>query len=242
MSTLPTIQIGIALGGFLLASVTAWYVYYLHKKEKELHDREHAILVTGSKLIDHAQNRANDILETAADKAKQTLMETQFVKADISKELSKALQEVSEATVQKFKDQSGEFDKQYRNLLEQMKQEYAANARGTISLLDKAVTKEIEDFRKILKDETVTSQEVLNKDVTEAFDQAKKEIENYKREKMKEADTHINQVLDQILAEVLHKTLTTQDHQALVMQALEQARREGVFGTLADNSFERKKE
>lgn len=239
MNNLPSIiQISIALGGFSLAIVTIWFVYHLRKKEKELHEREHAILVTGSKLIDHAQNRANDILETAADKAKETLMQTQFVKADISKELTKALQEVSDATVSKFKEQSSEFDKQYRDLLQQMKQEYAANARGTISLLDQAVTKEVEDFRKILKDETITSQDVLHKDVTEAFEQAKKEIEAYKKTKMEEADTHLTKVLNQILSEVLHKTLSDQDHQKLVMQALEQARKEGVFGTMSDNSYE----
>jgi gas vesicle protein len=240
MTTLPNIiQIGIALGGFFLAILTIWFAYHLHKKEKELHEKEHIILTTGSKLIDHAQNKANDILETAADKAKETLMQTQFVKADISKDMNKALEEVSHTTIEKFKEQAAEFDNQYRDLLQQMKQEYAANARGTISRLDNAVTKEIEDFGKMLKEETMTSQEVLNKDIGEAFEQAKKEIEAYKKAKMLEADTHLNKVLSQILAQVLHKSLSGDDHQKLIMQALEQARREGVFGTVSETPFKK---
>ncbi len=57
----------------------------------------------------------------------------------------------------------------------------------------------------------------------------KKEIENYKKEKMEELDKEIYRIIGEVAKNTIGKTIDLSSHEDLVMDALEKARREQVL-------------
>jgi hypothetical protein len=56
-----------------------------------------------------------------------------------------------------------------------------------------------------------------------------KELEIYKQVRFKQADQTITEVVQKVAQEILNKSLTVSDHQAIMLEALEKAKKEGVF-------------
>jgi hypothetical protein len=58
-----------------------------------------------------------------------------------------------------------------------------------------------------------------------------KELEVYKAEKMKHMDQEAAAVIKNMSEKVLGEAIDTKQHEALIMQALEQAKKESIFGS-----------
>jgi NAD+--asparagine ADP-ribosyltransferase len=57
----------------------------------------------------------------------------------------------------------------------------------------------------------------------------KKELEDYKQIRLKQSDEIINQVIQKASQEVMNKSISLEDHQKILTDALEKAKTEGVF-------------
>jgi F0F1-type ATP synthase membrane subunit b/b' len=67
-----------------------------------------------------------------------------------------------------------------------------------------------------------TAKETLNQKMA----QTEQDIENYKRERLKELDKKIYQTIGEIAKEIIGKTIDLSTHEKLVIRALEKAKRE----------------
>ncbi len=56
-----------------------------------------------------------------------------------------------------------------------------------------------------------------------------KELEAYKAMRLKETEQTVQRIVQKASQEILNKSLSLDDHQNLVIQSLEKAKKEGVF-------------
>ena len=56
-----------------------------------------------------------------------------------------------------------------------------------------------------------------------------KEIEAYKQARFKEAEAMVTKIVQKVSQEVLNKAINIEDHEKLVVDALEKAKKEGIF-------------
>ena len=84
--------------------------------------------------------------------------------------------------------------------------------------LAKELTKEISNVYK-------STQGVLEKEI----EKTKREIEDYKKERIKELDEKIYLILGEIAKKTLGRAIDLSTHEELVMEALEKAKKEGVL-------------
>jgi len=152
--------------------------------------------------------KAAKIMEEARDKALQILEEA---KLDAGENQQKVDGEMERITQMQLDN--------YNNMIQKISK----------SIEDEAL-KEVDEFRKKLETDAGSVQKTVVARVEEDYVQAKKQIEVYKTERMKQIDRQILVLMKDVGKDILGKTMDFDTHRELIMQALEEARKENVFG------------
>lgn len=266
-------------------------MYSLYSKDKQYDNERRRMHLDSSKSIEDAHKKAKSIIEQAVDKARDTLVHTQYIREDLIKNLESDLNDVSEATVKLLRDEALSFNKEYKEMLENIqlehakmleearlalkdveysrqtlqadmetqvkdilskshqsleaesvtfndeykqameatKKEYMVKATEVLKVLETIPETELESFKQTLQQEASTARESLQKQITELFASAEKEVDTYKQQRMHEVEQSVAQATAEILEEALAKKLTKSDQEALVISALEKAKVDGVL-------------
>lgn len=95
--------------------------------------------------------------------------------------------------------------------------------------LNLVAQREINDFKKALETETINIEKTVGEKIATRYEEVRKEIEEYKAKQIAASDQKINKVLAGVLQKLLSKTINVDEHQKLVIKALEEAKQDGLF-------------
>lgn len=154
------------------------------------------------------RQKAAKIMEEARDKALQMLEGVKIDAGENQQLVDEELKKIGQMQMDN-----------YNNMIQKISK----------SIEDEAI-KEVEEFRKKLETDAGSVQKTVVARVEEDYVQAKKQIETYKTERMKQVDRQVLQLMKDVGKDVLGKTMDFETHRELIMQALEEARKEHVFG------------
>ncbi len=185
-------------------------------------------------LVQQAQKQANAIVERAVESAKHILFETEYIKHDITKEMQDSLQKVAEETIKMVQGRSAESEKEFRTIVDEIKTDFAKEASQKLDAIEKVTKEETDDFKNILRQETLGAQEVIGRKINEDFESVRKEIADYKKAKLDEIEKNIHAILRQVILDAVGAGTTLQIQEDLIMQSLENAKKTGFFKTLED--------
>ena len=216
-SSLP-LYIGITVLLFLIAAVfffIAMYARLLEELNTLRTSHSHTSLKEhqdATRLVEQAKNRSLEIIEASERKAKEIIASTDFFSAVSSDQISESVKTASQKQTQ-----------DYLKVLEQVKVEVLSQH------VEKEAVKDMEDFRKNLEAETLKSENMLETKVQEEHKKSNAELTAYKQTVIKKIDENMFEIVNQVVHKVVGKTLTPAEHQALVLQALEEAKQNHVF-------------
>lgn len=88
---------------------------------------------------------------------------------------------------------------------------------------------ELTRFKKELEEKVVIVEGAAEKVLAEEYDEIKAEIERYKISKIAQIDSVAKEVLTDVTTKVLGKSIDLRAHESLVIQALENAKRQKLF-------------
>jgi hypothetical protein len=170
--------------------------------------RELANLKKQKELIeDRARERAFKILEEAKDRSLNILKEARIFAEQNNEKLNKRLDRVS--------------DKQLKSY-----EEVLQNISNTV---ETDALREIEDFRQALQLETLDTQKIVSEKIESQFDAVKKQIEQYREEKMKLVDERVVGIVEDVTRAVIGKNISMDEHAEIIIKALEDAKEKYVF-------------
>jgi F0F1-type ATP synthase membrane subunit b/b' len=152
--------------------------------------------------------KAARIMEEARDKALQILEGAKF---DAGESQEKVEEEMNRITKMQLDN--------YNNMIQRISKSIEGEA-----------LKEVEEFRKKLEAEAGSVQKTVVARVEEDYAQAKKQIEIYKMERMKQIDSQVLVLMQDLGKDILGKTIDFDTHRELIMEALEETKKEHVFG------------
>ena len=104
----------------------------------------------------------------------------------------------------------------------------AAAQKAEVDLTDRS-KKLLEE---ISKEQLSSFKRLVSQQQQASRDLADQVIEQYKKERIAQIDSQINDFVHRIALQVLGKSISQQHHQRLIMEALDQARKEGIFDTI----------
>ena len=92
--------------------------------------------------------------------------------------------------------------------------------------IEKDVAQEMQTFRAVLEKETVSSQKIIETKLQEQYATVGKEVQEYKIQQMTKVDNHIIELVQKTTTLALGKSLSIENHQELVLEALEEAKKQ----------------
>lgn len=200
----------------LLVGVVISYLRMINKylKLKEGRDSQ----LDPQTILANSQLKAQKILEDAHVQARAIMAKSENFLKDEEGQVAKELERVSQI-----------YAKAYEQALSNMQQDSLkmfANIPQDIKLF---VVKALDDFRVTLASEVARAQTQTLSALAASIKGAQAEIEKYKAERMHQVDESAVKLISEVTRKVLGKSISLDEHEKLVMRALEEAKRQGIL-------------
>lgn len=196
-------------------SVIVFIIYYFWNfqgRDKELRKKEGKIDSEYHQIVDNALTKERKILEDATNEANVIITGAQYITNDSKKTIDHALDQMVAEVQKESSDTANNFLNTYQASLQQLANQSLSEYQGIMKSLEADLQKQIKDFHDSL------------------LPNLKKELDDYKEIRMKETEQLITAIVRKVSQEVLNKSLSLEDHQQLLIESLEKAKKEGVFG------------
>lgn len=187
-------------------------------------------------LVQQAQKQANAIVERAVESAKHILFETEYVKHDITREMQDSLQKVADETIKMVQGRSDESEKEFRTVVDEIKSDFVKEATEKLTAIGKITEDETNDFKEILRKETVGAQTFIGNKINQDFESVRAELAEYKKARLEEIEKNIQAILKQVIIDSIGNSLNIQIHEDLVLESLDKAKKTGFFKTLEEKN------
>ena len=84
----------------------------------------------------------------------------------------------------------------------------------------------MQTFRSVLEKETISSQRIIETKLQEQYATVGKEVQEYKIQQLTKVDNHVLELVHKTTILALGKSLSVENHQDLVLEALEEAKKQ----------------
>jgi F0F1-type ATP synthase membrane subunit b/b' len=183
----------------------------LEEREKQLKEKEGKIDIDYHQVVDNALTKEKKIIEDATTQAGTIIAKTEFVTQDSKEMVNRALRQMS-FDIQKESDDIGrKFVGDYEIFLNKLSTTSLGEFQNTAKEFGIDLEKQTKEFRETL------------------LPNIEKEIENYKLERFKTMDKAINVIIQKVSEKALNKSIPPEDHNNLIIESLEKAKKEGIF-------------
>lgn len=229
MENLPVINIFfMAIILILLGSFA--FLYSIYKRQEEFEHKEEHLLSDYKTVMRHAHQKARHMINKTTEQAETMLEQTHKMDTSALEDLENTLAKVINQHIYTLDRHTDEAFAVYKKALADVKDMYLKELKESVDGFKQGAQTELADFKTMLTKETITSQEFIGKKITDEFEIAQKEIADYKAKQLGKIDAQINTMVQQVSLAVLKQAISAKQHEELITQALEQAKKEGLFG------------
>ena len=209
---LPVVQFIITLASSIFIFVFVfYYIITLRDREKRVEKKENAIDSDYHHVVDEALSKERKIIEDATSEADQIIKQSQFLNQSSKQEIDNAIKAVVAEIQKEGGAIANDFTKEYSISLKSLSGESLKEFQNIMNQLQADLKKQNKNFQDTL------------------IPEIEKEIEEYKKTRMQEIDKTVNEIVQKAAQEILNKSMSLSDHQNVVIQSLEKAKKEGVF-------------
>ena len=212
MSELPLLDIATLSVNVIILVFIGFYFIQLRNKEKEWERKNAKADGEYHQIVDNALSKERKIIEDATAEANQIISGAQYISQTSKEALNQALQKLVTDIHQGASTSAQEFLHNYQESLKQLSNQSLGDFKSVTKELETDMQNQIKSFRESL------------------IPQMEKELAAYKENRMKEAEAAINRIIQRVSQEILHKSVSLEDHEKLILESLEKAKKEGIFG------------
>ena|SRR5579862_8948052 len=201
-----TIAADLAIFGFI------WYfLWEVRGKEKVLDEERKKTDDSYHHVVDDALAKERKILDDATSEASQIISKTEFLTDQSKTTLDQALQQMEGQLEKDAGSTTGEFTKSYSSSLQKLTAQSLSEFQAITKNMGVELERQTKDYRESL------------------LPGLQKELDDYKKLRIAQADRTITHVIQEVSQEILNKSLSVEDHERLLIEALEKAKKEGAF-------------
>lgn len=189
-----------------------FYLWELRSKEKAIEKERQKTDTNYHHVVDEALSQERKILDDATREATQIIANTEFVTATSQEAVTQALEKMEGEIEQDAGSASQEFTKTYTASLQKLASQSLTEFQTITRNMEADLDKQSKEFRETL------------------LPKLEKELDDYKKLRLQQAERTITHVIQEVSQEILNKSLPLDDHHRLLVESLEKAKKEGVFG------------
>ena len=236
MSISPIIFFDLIITIFILAITTVVLIVYLVRSMKKLRlyqteyeNNKAAIIKNNLYMLNEARNKAVRIIDEANNKALDVIEKAGLFANITNDNFNKELKAFAERELNSFEKATSDFITIYESVLNDLKSRNVEIFQKISNNIEITTLEEIKKFKRIIEQETIYSQKMISKKIDHEYSLAQKDIEVYKQDKLNMIDDKIYEILERIAKIVIGKALDLSDHEELIIQSLEEAKKKAIF-------------
>ena len=209
---LPTLfLVAIIAINITILLVVSFYSIGLRAREKRIEKKETAMDTHFHHAVDEALTKERAIIGDATSEADKIISGAEYITESARESIRDALRDMVLDIQKEAGEISHTFNLTYANSLKQLTSESLVDFQDVSKELQTDLERQIREFRETL------------------LPNMEKQLEEYKKKRLEEIEKSIIVITQKVSQQVLNRSLSATDHQALVIEALEKAKRDGVF-------------
>jgi hypothetical protein len=224
---LPSVWLFFVFIGILVVlEVIALYMIYSYfrliksydtimKKQRDLEQNIHQ---RSEQLLKVAQNQAQTVIDQANTKAQAIVTQAQFFNQSTQDKVNDALQYFVQQTLASYQQLFERIQQQTVGELQKTARTLGDNAGEQAAVATKAFGLAMAEAQKRAETQLLT-----------AYQKSEEEVANYKAIRLKHLNQQTTVFVQEAARRFFKKALTREQHEALVMEALDEAQREKFF-------------
>lgn len=173
-------------------------------------------------ILANAQNKAQQILQDASRRAEEIVNKAQVFTSGQENKVAAEIEKASQM-----------YASSYQESLKALENKAVTMMQTIPNEVKDVLLREITNIRTTIQAQIQKAEADAKQIVVDAYKRAEDEVVNYKKQRLKQVDDSIIVILQDIAHKVLSKEISKEEHEKLVMKALEEAKRSGAFGVTA---------
>ncbi len=225
MSITPVILYALLAAIFILSIALAAVVFYFGHiiKKQQIND------ILGNRNFSDARQKATEIIDEANNKALDILSKTNLSTDIASENFNQEIKRIASSQIKEFEKATADFMKLYAQILQDLKSKNIEVFQNVSKNIEINTLGEIESFKESMEKLTSSSEKLVRKKIDIDYVTVRKEIEDYREMELKKIDQEIYELLEKVSKLVLGKAVSLSEHEDLIQESLEKAKKEGVF-------------
>lgn len=211
----------------LLLNVVFWML--VSRVDIRVRKRKQQINDEYNQIIANANQKAAEVIEQANNKASKLLEKTEFQIEDLREAARQNYQRVQGQHLQQMETFLKGIKEDEQNFFVQLRENLVKDAKAISLQSVEGIETQSEKILSTLKEKVAHSEEDIAKQISSSIQSANQEIEKYKQQQMDRIDHSIVNLVKHTVEKVISKSLNLTEHQELVIEALEQSKKEGVI-------------
>ncbi len=212
---------------FVILILTVSFILYEFTSTKKIKDAKKikdGAYQKAFSIIDDARKRSLDIISESNLKAQKLLEDTQAFSQATKILMEKELKDVSDRQLKSLDSTSKGLLEMYKNVIAKEEDKNVETLESFSKDLKSELVTEVEGFKDILHRETIETQQMVEQKVNAEFKKAIDEISSFKAKRLKKVDDNVFRILVLVSKDVFGKILSMDEHQRLVLEALQKAK------------------
>ncbi len=206
----------------LLIGLTGYYLNLIRKfiiLQQENVQLKTSLANSQSSALSESVIKAQKIIDEAVVKASEVVSKSQYVVGNTQDLINRKVSDIQKEEL-----------KQFQSALNLTRDESIKILSNITKDINSILSISIKNFQESLISEVNKSQEEMKASLGEAYKKAHEEIELYKKTRLDEIEKSGVQIIKSFIQKVLTRKIDIREHEELVMKALEEAKKEGMFG------------
>lgn len=212
-----------------LGAIVAMLFYLIIRRDQQKEKEEQQRFHIYQRIISEAYQKAELLLASGTKTSAKLMLNSKTTNEKLIEDLDKTLQLVAEHHIHSLNESVGSFQKEYLAYLGKVKDELHQQAERTTQTAQKTIDQTIEAFSKSLLGKTLGAQEIVDVKVQTMIAEADKEIGEYKKAQLSKIDQEVKRLIQMTYEEILKETIPDEVNDKLILEALDKAKKEGVF-------------
>lgn len=236
MSLNPIIFFDLVITIFILALTIIIIMFHFLRLIKKFHlyqmenqNLKDGIAKKNLSTLDETRNRAVKIIDEANSKALDIIHKANLFANITSDTFNKELKTVTQLELKSFEKATSDFIRVYEAMLNELRVKNVEIFQNVSKNIEINTLEEIKKFKGVIEQETISSEKMVKKKIDHEYSLAKKDIDAYKQNQLDMMDAKIYEILETVSKLVLGKTINLSEHEALIIESLEKAKKEAIF-------------
>lgn len=181
------------------------------------------------KFLREAIISSREILEDASGEVKKILKLSRKMKKEVEEKVTAAIDETLAKTLSTFQNSSNYIISEYQNRLAELSKSQADRITVIVDKVEKEAINQIHNLMDVAENQVLEIRKQTQAVVEEERTKVKEELEAYKKEKVRQFNERIYQIIKETAKVTIGKALNMSEHQDLVLTSLEKVKKGDLF-------------